>query len=136
MCRTIFRASIKLSGREIFLIRAFERACFKLLDLTNQHSLDKIEPSRCIPRTLCCSKDNVKRKPWLWPGFLVYTIYQEVFMNPLNFLPGKKTYLVGAGIALTAAGGYLSGGLSAMDAITTVLNGLAFMFLRKGMKSS
>lgn len=48
-------------------------------------------------------------------------------------LTGKKTYLAAGGMVLTSVGGWLTGHLTPMDAITTALNGLALIFLRNGM---
>ncbi len=53
----------------------------------------------------------------------------------MKWLDGKKTYLVGIGMILVTAGTVLQGQLELADAVMPVLNGLAFIFLRKGISS-
>lgn len=57
----------------------------------------------------------------------------------LNFLPGIKTYLVGILMVLVAAASLLGVDVPAVDpntALQTVMEGLAIIFLRKGIKNA
>lgn len=52
----------------------------------------------------------------------------------MDFLPGKKTHIVAAGIVLSGVGAFLSGEASLQEAVIMVLNGLGFSALRIGVK--
>ena len=51
----------------------------------------------------------------------------------MNFLNGGKTYLSAAGIVLVAIGGFLSGQVDLVSAITQALAGLGLAGLRHGV---
>jgi len=48
-------------------------------------------------------------------------------------LSGKKTYVVAAGVVLVAVGGFLSGEVTLIEAVTTALAGLGLGTLRAGV---
>lgn len=54
----------------------------------------------------------------------------------MNYLNGKKTYLVATGFVLVGLGGFLSGEMSLQEAIFSVLSGLGWGALRAGVKKS
>lgn len=51
-------------------------------------------------------------------------------------LDGKKTHIAAAGIILTAAGGFLSGEFTLIEALGVGLGGLGFSTLRLGVKKA
>ncbi len=56
-------------------------------------------------------------------------------MSPLDLFPGKKTYILAVGAALTAIGAFLSGNMELGAFVETMFAmGFAVTF-RKGMKS-
>lgn len=53
-----------------------------------------------------------------------------MFNTLQNVLPGKKTLLASLGLILTAAGGYMTGDLTPIQAMMIVFNGLGLGGLR------
>ena len=51
-------------------------------------------------------------------------------------LEGKKTYIVAVGIILVAVGGFLSGDLTLLQAVTQGLVGLGLGALRRGVETT
>jgi hypothetical protein len=51
----------------------------------------------------------------------------------MDFLDGKKTYSMGIGMILVSLGGYFKGTIDLYSASLGVINGLGFIFLRKGV---
>jgi hypothetical protein len=54
----------------------------------------------------------------------------------LNFLTGKKTYIVGLGTILGAVGGVMSGALPLEQAVQLVVTALLGMTIRSGINTS
>ena len=54
----------------------------------------------------------------------------------LNVMEGKKTYIVAAGIVLMAVGGFLSGDLTALEAVQQGMTGLGLGTLRLGVATT
>ena len=60
-------------------------------------------------------------------------------MSLLNFLPGMKTYFAGGGMVLLGIGQWLSNGAMIPpepETVQMILEGLAIIFLRKGIKNA
>ena len=55
-------------------------------------------------------------------------------MNPLDLFPGKKTYILAIGAALTAIGAWVSGNMEVGALVEALFAAGAMMTLRKGMK--
>lgn len=53
----------------------------------------------------------------------------------LDFLKGKKTYILAAGASLTAIGGYLSGIITLPDLLQSLFIASGFGTLRAGVKT-
>lgn len=51
----------------------------------------------------------------------------------LKWLQGKKTYIVGAGLVLSAVGGFMHGDTTVIEAVALVLNGLGLAALRNAV---
>ena len=55
-------------------------------------------------------------------------------MNPLDWFPGRKTYILAIGAMFTALGAFLVGDMELGSFVEALFTGLMVMTLRKGMK--
>ena len=57
-------------------------------------------------------------------------------MNPLDWFPGYKTYILAGGVILTSVGMWFSGDMALGEMVERVVAGSALVTLRKGVESS
>ncbi len=56
-------------------------------------------------------------------------------MNPLNWFPGYKTYIIAAAGMVTALGGFLDGSVPLGDFVEYVFLGIGAFTFRKGISN-
>ena len=57
-------------------------------------------------------------------------------MNPLDWFPGYKTYIIAFGAILVSVGMWFSGDMALGEAVEKVVIALGAMTLRKGVEAS
>ena len=56
-------------------------------------------------------------------------------MNPLNWFPGYKTYILAIGAILAAVGAWFTGDMALGETVEAVMGAAMAMTIRKGIKS-
>ncbi len=56
-------------------------------------------------------------------------------MNPLNWFPGRKTYILAAAAIFTATGAFLSGDMAMGAYVEAMFGALGIATIRKGIES-
>ena len=84
-----------------------------------------------ISHLTSAAPDGTIRAPTGASGVAFFRFSSEGII--MDFLAGKKTYITAIGIIVSAAVGFLTGGVDLLTSVTTVLQGLGLAALRAGV---